>query len=123
MKTIFEELGVTYTQQGDYLLPDLKLPEQEHGDIGVWGQRRRRFLREHHPVRYCNLLTSGTLCSHLADVEERARDLCCRLEDDLARQEGVTEKLKAADMMTWVQKMNSIRNRAKEIVLSTVIYI
>ena len=122
MKTIFEELGVTYTQQGDYLLPELKLPEQEHGDIGVWGQRRRRFLKEKHPVRYCNLLTSGTLCAHLADVEQRAQDLCCQLENDLAAQEGVTEDLKASDMFAWVRKMNSIRNRAEEIVMHEVIY-
>lgn len=123
MKTIFEELGVTYTRQGNYLLPELKLPEQEHGDIGVWGQRRRRFQKEKHPVRYCNLLTFGTLCSLLADVEQRAQELCCRLENDLARQEGVTEELKASDTFAWVWKMNSVRNRAEEIIIHEIIYV
>lgn len=123
MKTVFEEAGITYSRQGDYLLPDLKLSEMEHDEIGIWGQRRRRYLREHHRVVYYSLLTSCRLYSHLSDVEKQANDLFDQLETELANQEGITEQLKAADMMAWVRKMNSIRNRAEEIVLNTVIYV
>ena len=82
MKTLFEELGGTYTQQGDYLLPDIKLPEQPEYEIGVWGQRRRRFLKEHHRVLYYNMMTKCTLYPHLAEVDQQAQDMFFRLVDE-----------------------------------------
>ena len=121
--TLFEQLGGTYTQIGDYLLPDLSLPaEKETGNIGVWALRHKRYLKQHHKVLYYNLLTSGKLDSHLADIEEQAQQLFLRLVKELAEKENVTEKLKSTDMMLWVQKMNNIRNRATEIVNAELIY-
>ena len=121
--TLFEQLGGTYTQIGDYLLPDLSLPaEKETGNIGVWALRHKRYLKQHHKVLYYNLLTSGKLDSHLADIEEQAQQLFLRLVKELAGKEGVTEQLKSADQMAWVRKMNNIRNRATEIVNNEVIY-
>ncbi len=120
--TIFEQLGGTYTQQGDYLLPNVKLAEQEHGDIGVWGNRRRQFLKQHHRIKYYNMLTTCTLYPHLADVEQQAQDMFFLLVDEMAKREGITEQLKAADQMEWVNKMNSIQHNAKEIVCAKLIY-
>ena len=120
--TLFEQLGGTYTQTGDYLLPDLSLPaEKEPGNIGVWALRHKRYLKQHHKVLYYNLLTSGKLYSHLADIEEQAQQLFLRLVRELAEKEGVTEQLKAENSMLWVQKMNNIRNRAMEIVNAEMI--
>lgn len=122
-KTIFEQMGGTYTQVGDYYLPDLKLPEEEtQANIGVWGMRHKRYLKQNHKVRYYNLLTSGKLNSYLADIEQQAQDLFLRLVKDLAEKENITEELKATDQMLWVQRMNNIRNRATEIVNSELIY-
>ena len=121
--TLFEQLGGTYTQIGDYLLPDLSLPaEKETGNIGVWALRHKRYLKQHHKVLYYNLLTSGKLDSHLADIEEQAQALFSRLVRELAEKEGVTEQLKSADQMAWVRKMNNIRNRATELVNAELIY-
>ena len=121
--TLFEQLGGTYTQIGDYLLPDLSLPaEKETGNIGVWALRHKRYLKQHHKVLYYNLLTSGKLDSHLADIEEQAQQLFLRLVKELAEKENVTEELKVIDQMLWVQKMNNIRNRATEIVNAELIY-
>ena len=115
--TLFEQLGGTYTQVGDYLLPDLSLPvEKEPGNIGVWALRHKRYLKQHHKVLYYNLLTSGKLHSYLADIEEQAQQLFLRLVKELAEKEGVTEQLKAADQMAWVRKMNNIRERVREII-------
>ena len=97
MKSLFEQMGGTYTQQGDYYLPDLKLPPEEEHPIGVWGQRRLRYLREHRPILYTNLKTTGQLRSHLADFEEQANTLFLRLVKDYAASEGVTVQLKAED--------------------------
>lgn len=121
--TIFEKQGGTYTQVGDYMLPDL-LPakEENKANIGVWGMRHKRYLKQNHKVRYYNLLTSGNLNSYLADVEQQAQDLFLRLVKELAEQGNVTEELKSTDMMLWVQKMNNIRNRATEIVNADLIY-
>lgn len=122
-KTIFEEMGGTYTQVGDYLLPDLKLPEEEkQANIGVWGMRHKRFLRENHRVLYVNLITSGKLVAYLDDIEQQATAMFLRLIKELAEKENVTEKLKAIDQMLWVQRMNNIRNRATEIVNTELIY-
>ena len=122
MKTIFENNGGTYTQVGDYLLPNLSLPaEEKETNIGVWAMRHKRYLKQNHKVRYYNLLTSGKLDSYLADIEEQAQNLS-RLVKDIAEKENVTEKLKSDDLMLWVRKMNNIRNRAMEIVNEQIIY-
>ena len=121
--TIFEQTGGTYTQVGDYMLPDLLPAEEEkEANIGVWGMRHKRYLKQNHKVLYYNLLTSGKLNSYLADDEQQAQDLFLRLVKDLAEKENVTEELKASDMMLWVQKMNNIRNQATEIVNAEIIY-
>ena len=114
---------ITYTRQGDYNLPNLKLPEQQPKEIGVWGQRHRRYLREHHKILYYNLLTSCKLIDHLADINEEAEELYFRLVNQLAEQEGVTERLKAENQMLWVQQMNNIRNRVTEIVNNEIIFV
>ena len=121
-KTIFEKMGGTYTQVGDHLLPNLKLPEEEQPPIGVWGQRHRRYLKEHRRATYATLLTSGRLNSYLADIDRQAEAMFLRLVKQLAEAEGITETLKAADPMDWVGRMNSIRRRAMEIVNSELIY-
>ena len=122
-KTIFEKAGGTYTQVGDYMLPDLLPAEEEkEANIGVWGMRHKRYLKQNHKVLYYNLLTSGKLNSYLVDIEQQAQDLFSRLVKDLAEKENVTENLKATDQMLWVQKMNNIRNRATKIVNADIIY-
>lgn len=99
-KSLYEQMGGTYTETGDYILPNLTLPENEERPIGVWGQRRLRYLKQHRKVLYYNLLTSGKLHSHLADTEEQAQELFIRLVKEYAEKEGVTEKLKAKDMLS-----------------------
>lgn len=121
-KTIFEKMGGTYTQVGDYLLPNLELPEEEQQPIGVWGQRHRRYLKEHRRATYATLLTGGKLNDYLADIDRQAEKLFSRLVKQMAEAEGVTETLKAANQMEWVGRMNSIRSRAMEIVNSELIY-
>lgn len=121
-KTIFEQMCGTYTMQGDYCLPDLTLPAEEERQIGVWAQRRLCYLKQHHKILYYNLLTSGKLHSHIADVEEKAQTLFLRLVKQYAEREGVTEQLKAENPMEWVQKMNNIRNRAAETVYADLIF-
>ena len=120
---IFEQTGGTYTQVGDYMLPDLLPAEEEQEvNIGVWAMRHKRYLKQNHKVFYYNLLTSGKLNLYLADIEQQAQQLFLRLVKDLAEKENVTEELKATDMMLWVQKMNNIHNRATEIVNAVLIY-
>ena len=122
-KTIFEEMGGTYTRVGDYYLPNLKLPEEEkQANIGVWGMRHKRFLKENNRVLYANLMTSGKLVAYLDDIEQQATAMFLRLVKELAEKENVTEDLKATDQMLWVQKMNNIRNRATEIVNAEIIF-
>ena len=121
--TIFEQTGGTYTQVGDYMLPDLLQAEEEkEANIGIWAMRHKRYLKQNHKVLYYNLLTSGKLNSYLADIEQQAQQLFLWLVKDLADKENVTEELKSIDMMLWVQKMNNIRNRATEIVSAELIY-
>ncbi|MEE1427145.1 MAG: TnpV protein [Acutalibacteraceae bacterium] len=121
--TIFEQTGGTYTQVGDYMLPDLlPVEEEKEANIGVWAMRHKRYLKQNHKVRYYNLLTSGKLNSYLADIEQQAQDFFLRLVKDLSEKENVTEELKATDMMLWVRNMNNIRNRATEIVCAELIY-
>ena len=122
-KTIFDEMGGTYTQVGDYMLPDLLPAEEEkEANIGVLAMRHKRYLKQNHKVLYYNLLTSGKLNSYLVDIEQHAQDLFLRLVKDLAEKENITEELKSTDMMLWVQKMNNTRNRATEIANADLIY-
>lgn len=123
MKSIYEQVGGTYTRQGDYEFPDLKVPPEKEIEIGVWGQRYRRYLKQHHRIRYYNLLTAGTLNGHLAEVDQQAERMFQLLVSALSKQENVTERLKVNRPMEWVQKTNSIRNRAVEIVNNEWIYI
>ena len=103
-------------------MPNLTLPAEEERPIGVWGQRRLRYLKQHHKVLYYNLLTSGKLHSHLADVEEEAQSLFSRLVKEYAEKEGVTGQLKATDQMAWVRRMNNIRSRVVEVINKELIY-
>lgn len=121
-KTIFEQTGGTYTMQGDYCLPDLTLPAEEERLIGVWAHRRLRYLKQHHKILYYNLLTSGKLHSHIADVEEKAQTLFLRLVKQYAEREGVTEQLKAENPMEWVRRTNNIRERVTEVVTAEVLF-
>lgn len=114
--------GLWCELQGDYYLPCLKLPEEHEVYIGIWGQRHRRYLKTHRKALYASLLTSGKLNSYLADIDRQAEEMFSRLVKQLAKVEGVTETLKAADQMEWVRRMNSIRNRASEIVSEELIY-
>ena len=123
MKTLFEQLGSTYTMQGDYRLPNLTVEETDARPIGVWGQRRLHYLKHHRKVLYYNLLTSGKLHSHLADIEEQAQNLLSRLVKEYAEKEGITEQLKSANQMKWVQRMNNIRERVIETVYSDVVFV
>ena len=122
MKSLFEQLGGTYTRQGDYCLPNVCLPPEEERPIGVYGQRRRVYLKKHHRVLYYNLLTAGTLDGHLADLNEQAEAMFSRLVKQLSEKEGVTEALKAENQMLWVQRMNNIRSAAMESVANDLIY-
>ena len=142
-KSIFEQMGGTYTRVGDYLLPNLTLPEEEQKPIGIWGcgspvetsdevrstdragrrdRRHLRYIKLHKRVFYANLLTSCKLNSYIAGVDKQAEDIFSRLVKDLAEKENVTEKLKAENQMLWVRRMNNIRNRAAEIVNADLIY-
>lgn len=121
-KTIFEQMGGTYTLQSDYYLPNLSLSAEENKPIGIWGQRHLRYLKQHRKVLYTNLLTSSKLNSHLADIDEQAEDLFFRLVKQIAEREGVTEQLKAENQIEWVGRMNNIRNRVTEIVNQTIIF-
>lgn len=121
--TIFEQTGGTYTQVGDYMLPDLLPAEEEkEANISIWAMRHKRYLKQHHKVLYYNLLTSGKLNSYLADIEQQAQQLFLRLVKQMAEREGVTEKLKADNQMAWVARMNDIRSRATEVVNTDLIY-
>ena len=113
---------ITYTQQGDYLLPDLKLPEQPKVEIRIWGKRHLKYIEHYRPILYTNLLTSCKLTAHLADIDGQAEDMFFRLVKQFAEKEGVTEQLKSDNQMLWVRKMNNIRYRATEIVNTELIY-
>ena len=120
MQTIFEKMGGTYRQEGDYLLPDIEVPENPQ--VGVWGERRRKYLREHQKALYTAMMLSDTLNAHLEEVDRTAVKTYERLISRMAKQECITEQLKAQDQMAWVGAMNNIRNRAEEIVNAEVIF-
>ena len=122
-KRIYDkQTGIHYELQGDYYLPCLTLPEQPNTEIGIWGKRHLRYIKQHHKIRYINLLTSCELTDYLADIDKQAEKLFFRVVKQLSENEDVTEQLKAEDQMIWVQKMNNIRNRATEIVNTELIY-
>ena len=115
-------MNITYSQCGDYLIPNLVLPEAEQQPIGKYGRMRKRYLKDHRPVLYSNLLLSGKLYEHLAEIDRACEDRLDLIIRQMKTQENVTEKLKADDQMAWVAAMNSIRNRAEEIILSELVY-
>lgn len=116
-------MEITYSQCGDYYIPNLVLSQEEQKPIGKYGRMRRRYLKEHHPGVYSNLLLSGKLNQHLAEVDHACMDRIKLIAQQMKVQEGVTEALKAADQMAWVARMNSIQNRAEEIVLNELVYV
>ena len=123
MKSLFEQVGGTYHLGGDYLIPNLALPDTGDNQIGRYGRMRRRYLKEHRRILYTDLLTSGNLRRHLTEIDQACNERMESIVSAMAKQEGVAEALKAADQMEWVRRMNSIRNRAEEIVLTELVYV
>lgn len=119
LKNIFETFGGAYRQAGDYMVPDIKCPQNVN--TGIWGQRRARYLRAEKKVLYFNMLTNGTLNDHLEEIDKLAGEMFERLVLQLKREEGLTEQLKAMDSLDWVRRMNNIRNRAEEIIYKELI--
>ena len=119
-KSTFEQMGGTYRQEGNYLLPNLTVPERV--SIGIWGQRRRQYLRGHRKALYNALLLSGKLDNHLADINQQAEDMFFQLVKQMAEQEGITEQLKADSQMEWVGQMNNIRSAVEEMVTTEIIF-
>lgn len=122
-KSLFEQKGGTYTQVGDYMLPNLTLSEEEQKPIGIWGQRHARYLKQNYKVLYMSLLTSGKLNNYLSNIDQQAEDMFIRLVKEMAEKQGISEQLKARDQMMWVGRMNAVRNTAMEIVNKELIYI
>ena len=122
-KSLFEQNGGTYRQVGDYLLPNITLPEEETVHIGIWGRRHKLYLKQNHRVLYMNLLTSGKLNSYLADIDAQAEEMFSLLVKQIAEREGVTEQIKVENQMKWVGAINSIRACVREIVESEIIYL
>ena len=116
MKTIFKEMGGTYRQVGDYFIPNITLPDDGEYKIGKYGRMRRNYLKEYRKILYNNYVLEGTLFKHLAEIDQACNERIENIVSAMAKQEGVTEALKAADQIEWVRRMNSIRNRAEEIV-------
>ena len=116
-------MELTYTKVGDYYIPDLALDDDAEYEIGIYGRMRERFLEEHHHGTYTSLLLTGKLWKHLADIDAACHERMDFLIPAMAKQEGVTEVLKASDQMEWVGRMNNIRNRAEEIVLHELVYV
>ena len=120
MKSLFEKLGGTYHKKGDYFLPDLFLPET--APVGIWGQRRKHYLKTQRGPLYNALLLSGKLNDHLIEVDTQAEAMFSQLVKQLAEQERVTEQLKAENQMEWIGRMNNVQNRATEVICSELIY-
>ena len=122
-KTIFEKMGGTYVRQGDYFIPCLTLPaEKENKPIGIWGQRHKRYLKEHRKATYTTLLTSGKLNTYLSGINGQAQERFERLIDGMKQAQGITEQLKAENALEWVRRMNNIRACAMEIVNKEIIF-
>ena len=122
MKTIFEEMGGTYRQVGDYFIPSITLPDDGEYQIGKYGRMRRSYLKKYRKILYNNYVLEGTLFKHLAEIDQIGNERIENIVSAMAKQEGVTEALKAANQMEWVRRMNSIRSRAEEIVLTELVY-
>ena len=122
MKDKFIKNGIEYVRQGDYYIPNLTVPDETEYQIGKYGSLRRTFLKEHHNWLYSTMLMQGTLLKHLAEIDETCHSTLKDMMSKMAKQEGVTEQLKATDQMAWVQKMNSIKHRAEEVILSEYVY-
>ena len=122
MKSLFEQMGGTYCREGDYLIPNLALPDIGDNQIGKYGRMRRRYLKEHRKIVYHNYVVEGTLFKHQSEIDKACNERMETIVSAMAKQEGMTEALKAADQMEWVCRMNSIRNRAEEIILREMIY-
>ena len=122
MKSIFEEMDGTYRQEGDYLIPNLALPDEPEYQIGKYGRLRRSYLKEYRKILYNNYVLEGTLFKHLAEIDQACNERIENIISAMAKQEGVTEALKATNQMEWVRYMNSIRNRAEEIILTELVY-
>lgn len=122
MKTIFEEMGGTYRQVGYYFIPNITLPDDGEYQIGKYGRMRRSYLKQYRKILYNNYVLEGTLFKHLAEIDQACNERIENIVSAMAKQEGVTEALKAADQIEWVRRMNSIRNRAEEIVLHELVY-
>ena len=122
MKTIFEEMGGTYRQVGDYFIPNITLPDDGDYQISKFGRMRRSYLKEHRKILYTNYVMEGTLFKHLSEIDQACNERIENIVSAMAKQEGVTEALKAANQIEWVRRMNSIRNRAEEIVLHELVY-
>ena len=122
MKSLFEEMGGTYRQEGDYLIPNLVLEDTCHYQISKYDRMHRSYLKEHRPGFYNTLILDGTLFKHLAEIDHAYNERMEVITSAMARHEGVTEALKAADQMEWVRRKNSIHNRAEEIVLTELVY-
>ena len=123
MKSLFEEMGGTYRHEGDYLIPNLTLPYDDDYEIGKYGRMRLSYLKEHRKILYTNYLMEGTLSKHLSEIDQACNERMDNIVSAMAKREGVTEELKAADQMEWVRRMNNIRNRADEIVLREVVFV
>ena len=121
-KSIFEQLGGAYEQQGDYLLPCLTVPDEKEQSIGVWGQRHLRYLKEYRRATYITLLTSGRLNAYLADIDKQAQERMERLTEQMKRAQGITEPLKVENQLEWVQRLNNIKACVREIVNEEIIY-
>lgn len=121
-KTIFEQMGGTYHEENGYLIPNLTLPPEEERLIGIWGQRHRRYLKEHRKATYTTFLTNGNLNSYLADIDQQAEEMFSRLVKKMAERDGITETLKSENQIEWVKRMNNIRNAAQEVILKDLIY-
>ena len=122
MKSLFEEMGGTYRQVGDYFIPNITLPDDGEYQIGKYGRMSRSYLKEYRKILYNNYVLEGTLFRHLDEIDQACNERIENIVSAMAKQEGVTEALKAADQIEWVRRMNSIRNRAEEIVLHELVY-
>ena len=122
MKSLYEELGGTYRQVGDYLIPDIELPERNY-EIGKYGRMRHRYLKEHHKNQYTTMILNGTLYDHLEEIDRIYNERIETMVATMKKQQGITEELKAADQLAWVGAMNNIRNAAEEIPLRELVYV
>lgn len=122
MKSLFEQLGGTYSKQSDYLIPNLTLPKSEENEIGIYGQRHLKFLQKSRRLTYINLLTSGELNEYLYEIDKQARERFGRIVKRLKTTQGITEQMKADNPMEWVRKMNCVGQQAEEIVIKELLH-